>query len=122
MHLSLLYASATVLLACAIGATAPAAHRTATDANSAAATLESAGPMTARVDVATRYAALVQRLGANYLDGNESPDRAWTIARGRLLELANGRSFVTALERGDLQSAVRQLPTLRWADGSAVTI
>jgi hypothetical protein len=122
MHLSLLYASATVLLASAIGAYSPVAPHTMASLDSGVTISESAGPATARVDVATRYAPLVQRLAANYLDGSESPDRAWSIARTRLLDLANGRPFVSALERGDLQSAVRLLPALHWPDGSAVTI
>lgn len=122
MHLSLLYASATVLLASVIGTCCPAAPRDTASLADRVPVSESAGPATARVDVATRYAPLVQRLAANYLDGSESPDRAWSIARSRLLDLANGGPFVSALERGDLQSAVRLLPALHWPDGSAVTI
>jgi len=122
MHLSLLYASATLVLASVIGAYSPVAPPTMASLDSGVAISESAGPATARVDVATRYAPLVQRLAANYLDGSESPDRAWSIARSRLLDLANGRPFVSALERGDLHSAVRLLPALHWPDGSAVTI
>ncbi|WP_313918806.1 hypothetical protein [Tahibacter sp.] len=122
MHLSLLYASATLLLASVIGTYSQTAPRDTAGLADRVPVSESAGPATARVDVATRYATLVQRLAANYLDGSESPDRAWSIARSRLLDLANGGPFVSALERGDLQSAVRLLPALHWPDGSAVTI
>ena len=122
MHLSLIYASATVLLASVIGAYSPAASRDAADPAKRVSMSESAGPATARVDVATRYAPLVRRMAANYLDGSESPDRAWSITGSRLLALASGGPFVNALERGDLQSAVRLLPPLHWPDGSAVTI
>lgn len=121
MNLSLLYATATVALAAVVGSyTAPApAAMTVT-----ATVIEpvSAGPLTTRVDVATRYAPVVRRLAARFLDGTESPDRAWAIARTQLLALGDGRAFVASLERGDLQSAVRLLPAMRWPDGSAVTL
>lgn len=122
MNLSLLYATATVALAAAIGSwttTTPVVPATTATAD---AQIVSAGPMTARVDVATRYAPIVRRLAAGYLDGSETPDRAWAIARTRLLALGDGHAFVASLERGDLQSAVRLLPAMRWPDGSAVTL
>jgi hypothetical protein len=121
MNLSLLYATATIALATAIGsvtATVPEAPVLPARVEEPA----SAGPLTTRVDVATRYAPVVRRLAAKYLDGNESPDRAWAIARTRLLDLSDGRALVASLERGDLQSAVRLLPAMRWPDGSAVTL
>ncbi len=71
--------------------------------------------------IASRYEPLVRRMAASYLDGSESPERAWSVARRELLTLGNGRSFVAALERGDLPAAVQLLPTLRWPDGSPVT-
>lgn len=73
------------------------------------------------VEIATRYEPLVRRMTATYLDGSETPERAWAQARRELLTLGNGRSFVAALDRGDFQRAVTLLPTLRWPDGSPVT-
>jgi hypothetical protein len=124
MNLSLLYATATVALAATIGSWTAPSPSPAVSATAAAtdAQIVSAGPMTARVDVATRYAPIVRRLAAGYLDGSETPDRAWAVARTRLLALGDGRAFVASLERGDLQSAVRLLPAMRWPDGSAVTL
>ena len=121
MNLSLLYATATIALAAAIGSRSEPVPAVAAMAPAAAEPV-SAGPLTTRVDVATRYAPIVRRIAANYLDGSESPDRAWAIARTRLLALSEGRAFVASLERGDLQSAVRLLPAMRWPDGSAVTL
>lgn len=121
MYLSLLYATATVALASALGSwLAPAAA--AADVAPRAVEIVSAGPMTARVDVAMRYAPLVRRIAAAHLDGSESPDRAWSVAREQLLTLRDGRAFVVALERGDLQSAVRLMPVLQWPDGRVVTL
>ncbi|HSX60738.1 MAG TPA: hypothetical protein VLF18_11115, partial [Tahibacter sp.] len=61
MNFSLLYATASVVLAAAIGSwTAPAPAVANTDP--IRIETASAGLLTARVDVATRYAPLVQRL------------------------------------------------------------
>jgi hypothetical protein len=63
----------------------------------------------------------VRRMAGTYLENSESPERAWAVARRELLTLGNGRSFVAALDRGDIAAAVTMLPTLRWPDGSPVT-
>jgi CubicO group peptidase (beta-lactamase class C family) len=72
-------------------------------------------------EIARRYEPLVRRMAGTYLENSESPERAWAVARRELLTLGNGRSFVAALDRGDIASAVTMLPTLRWPDGSPVT-
>ena len=73
------------------------------------------------LDTAKRYEPLVRRMTASYLDGSETPERAWVTARRELLTLGNGSRFVAALDRGDFATAVTILPTLRWPDGSPVT-
>ncbi|HSX60737.1 MAG TPA: serine hydrolase domain-containing protein [Tahibacter sp.] len=73
------------------------------------------------LDIAKRYETLVRRMAGSYLDGSETPERAWAAARSELLTLGNGRSLVAALDRGDIATAVTILPTLSWPDGSPVT-
>lgn len=60
MHLSLLYATATVLLACAIGTLIPAIPRSDAGATRNEAAVESAGPFSGRVDVESLVRASLQ--------------------------------------------------------------
>jgi len=69
--------------------------------------------------LATMFEPLVRRLAAHYLDVTRTPDAAWALARADLLRQRGGAEVVAAIERGDLEVALRLLPslTLRTPDG-----
>lgn len=59
-----------------------------------------------------RYETDVRNVASRYLRGNVSGESAWVTARADLQRSSAGRSFVQAVERGDLVGAARLVPSV----------
>jgi CubicO group peptidase (beta-lactamase class C family) len=64
------------------------------------------------VQLAKQYEPIAREFAHRYLSQGEKPEEAWKRAKQELLRYPNGSRLVSLLERGDLEGALKLLPSV----------